>query len=54
MTVFSPQNEMSIFQLLYPNAPPTQHWSDDLDEPKEWDTFDQFKGHDKQSAQLKR
>jgi len=42
MTVFSPQNEMSISLLLYLNDAPTQHWADDLDEPREPDTYDHF------------
>jgi len=42
MTVFSPQNEMSISLLLYPNDAPDQYWGDNIDEPKEWDTYDQF------------
>ena len=54
MTVFSPQNEMSISLLIYPNDAPDQYWGDNIDEPKEWDTYDQFMGHDEQSAQLRR
>ncbi|MDP7182812.1 MAG: ImmA/IrrE family metallo-endopeptidase [Alphaproteobacteria bacterium] len=53
MTVFSPRNEMSISLLIYPNDAPDRRWNDDLDEPEEWDTYDQFMGHE-QSAQLRR
>ena len=42
MTVFSPRNEMSISLLIYPNDAPSRRWGDDLDEPKEWDAYDQF------------
>jgi hypothetical protein len=42
MTIFSPRNEMSISLLLYPNDAPPRRWAYDLNEPKEWDTYDQF------------
>ena len=42
MTIFSPRNELSISLLIYPGEAPFQRWDADLDEPKEWDTCDQF------------
>ncbi len=42
MTVFAPKNEMTISLLLYPDNAPTRWRGDDLDEPKEWDTYDQI------------
>ena len=42
MTIFSPQNEMSISLLLYPNDEQDRHWSDDLNEPVELDAYDQL------------
>ncbi|MCX7313391.1 MAG: ImmA/IrrE family metallo-endopeptidase [Alphaproteobacteria bacterium] len=42
MTIFSPANEMTITLLLYPNDGPDNRWGVDFDEPREWDTYDQF------------
>ena len=53
MTTFSKQGQMSISLLLYPDDAPGK-WDKDLEEPEELDTYDQFTGADKQSAQLKR
>ncbi|MEO5336314.1 MAG: hypothetical protein H7841_05400 [Magnetospirillum sp. WYHS-4] len=40
--IFGNRTEMTISLLLYPNDAPARRWGDDLDEPKEWDTYDQF------------
>lgn len=42
MTVFSPQNDMSISLLLYPKDGPDRRWDRDIEAPGEWDTYDQF------------
>ncbi len=42
MTIFSHSNEMTISLLLYPDDAPDKRWANELDEPKEWDTYDQF------------
>lgn len=42
MTIFAHRNDMTISLLLYPKDAPARNWGDDLDEPKEWDTYDQF------------
>ncbi len=42
MTIFAHRNEMTISLLIYPNYGPARRWGDDLDEPEEWDTYDQF------------
>jgi|GEM_PF-6636592 len=33
---------MTISLLLYPDDAPDKRWANELDEPKEWDTYDQF------------
>ena len=53
MTIFSPRNEMTISLLLYPNDSPSR-WDDDLDEPKEWDAYDQLVWRGQQTAQTRR
>lgn len=42
MTIFSHSNEMTISLLLYSNDAPDKRWANELDEPEEWDTYDQF------------
>ncbi len=42
MTIFSHSNEMTITLLLYPYDPPDNQWSAELEEPREWDAYDQF------------
>jgi len=54
MTVFSPRNEMSISLLLYPNDAPMLKWGDDLDEPEDFDAYDQMTWHGQQSVQTRR
>lgn len=44
MTLFAPKSEVTISLLLYPNDAPARRWGGDLDEPREWDTYDQFLG----------
>jgi hypothetical protein len=42
MTIFSYSNEITISLLIYPDDMPDKRWANELDEPKEWDTYDQF------------
>jgi hypothetical protein len=42
MTIFSHSNEMTISLLLYSNDAHDKRWANELDEPEEWDTYDQF------------
>lgn len=42
MTIFSHSNEITISLLIYPDDMPDKRWANELDEPKEWDTYDQF------------
>jgi hypothetical protein len=42
MTLFAHRNDMTISLLIYPNDAPDKRWGDDLDEPRAWDTYDQF------------
>lgn len=42
MTIFAHRSAMTVSLLLYPNDAPAERWSDGIDEPKEWDTYDQF------------
>lgn len=42
MTIFSPEHDMSISLLIYPNDGPMKRWGADAEEPREWDTYDQF------------
>jgi hypothetical protein len=42
MTLYAPRSELTISLLLYPNDAPYKRWGDELDEPKDWDTYDQF------------
>jgi len=42
MMIFGSRNEMTISLLLYPNDAPSRRWGNDEDEPREWDTYDQF------------
>jgi len=42
MTIFSHSNEITISLLIYPDDAPDTRWANELGEPKEWDTYDQF------------
>ena len=42
MTIFSHSNEMTITLLLYPDDPQDNQWSAEVEEPREWDAYDQF------------
>ncbi len=42
MTIFAHRNEMTFTLLIYPNDAPDNRWGVELDEPREWDTYDQF------------
>lgn len=42
MMIFSPEHNMSISLLIYPNDGPMRRWDMDAEEPREWDTYDQF------------
>ncbi len=46
MMIFGSRTEMTISLLLYPNDAPTRRWGTDEDEPREWDTYDQFMARD--------
>ena len=46
MTVFSPENEMSISLLLYPDRAPSRWEMAELEEEPTIDTFDKFMGGD--------
>lgn len=42
MMILGNRTGMTISLLLYPNDAPPRWWEIDDDEPKEWDTYDQF------------
>lgn len=42
MMIFGSRTEMTISLLLYPNDAPPRRWGNEDDEPREWDTYDQF------------
>lgn len=44
MTLYAPRSEVTISLLLYPDDAPDKRWGDDLRDPREWDTYDQFLG----------
>jgi IrrE N-terminal-like domain len=50
MTIFSHSNEITISLLIYPDDAPGKRWANELDEPKEWDTYDQFVAGNHSSA----
>jgi len=42
MTLYAHRNDITISLLIYPNDVPDKRWGEELDEPREWDTYDQF------------
>ncbi len=42
LMIFGNRREMTISLLLYPKDAPFRRWGSDEDEPREWDTYDQF------------
>jgi len=44
--IFGSRTEMTISLLLYPDDAPHRRWGDNVDEPREWDTYDQFMARD--------
>lgn len=42
MMIFGSRTGMTISLLLYPNDSPPRRWGTEEDEPRDWDTYDQF------------
>lgn len=47
MMIFGSRTGMTISLLLYPNDAPPRRWGAEQDEPREWDTYDQFMAKDR-------